>query len=649
MGNLCRYCAGILAFGVFFTIINSAHGLWTIENVDDDDSQYIEGTYILLTSDGRPVIVYGKQGGFHICVATWNGDDWIIEEEVNEEISDEFSAAIDDEDRIHIAYAVFDASELRHLYNNGDEWVEEIVDTEHIIVETYPSIAVNSENYLGISYMGTLDNDLRYAYFDGYEWVCENVTDSLSYLINGYRSSLEFDNNDNPHISFFMRYGYPYQYELKYAFKEGYEWSVEVITSDHTPIYTSIALDGYEDPWIGFLENVTPCEIWVANKTEPEWELELAFEDAVFTMNSAFEADNSGIPHFVYSDGYATWNGVNWDSEVIDPDYNTSYASLTFDGSNHPHVSYVASIDVSDWELRYARRYDNNPPGPFNLLEPPNGSIVTEPVTLDWEDSTDGDGHDITYDIWCATDPSFDPHDEVNELTDSTYTFPEGTLSDGTTYYWKVRAWDGYDETWSGPDEYWSFTVEDEVTDISVTSFSAESERNGIEVTWDCVDPGVGFNLYRSEETTGVRTKLREMINAELITGESPYSYLDAAVEEGTTYSYWLEAIDVSGTSETFGPVSCTAGTFVPTSYALYQSRPNPARGVAVIAFDLPEDTEVTLTVYDLSGRKVATLVGETLPAGAYERSVSGLAPGVYVYRLLAEEFSAFKKMVVIR
>jgi|GEM_PF-649729 len=645
MGNLRRYFAGVLAFGVFFIVINSAYGLWAIETVDDDGGYYIDGTYILLNSDGNPVIVYGKQGGSYICVATWDGDDWIIEERVNEDFSDEFSAAIDDEGRVHIAYAS-DGSELRHLYNNDDVWVEEIVDTEHIIVETYPSIAVDSGNRLGISYMGTSSNDLRYAYFDGYEWVCENVTDSLPYLINGYRSSLEFDNDDNPHISFFMRDGYPYQFELKYAYKEGDEWNVEVITTEHQPMYTSIALDGDECPWIGFLDYITSPEIWVANRTGPEWETELVFEDALFTINSAFEADNSGIPYFVYSDGYAIWNGEEWDSYVIDPVYNNEYASLVFDEYNQPHVSYAAAVDRSHYELRYAY-FENTPPSSFDLTVPPDGEMVIEPVTLDWEDSADDDGHTVTYDVWYATDPSFDPHDEVNELTDSTYNIPEGTLSDDTTYHWKVRAWDGYDETWSGPDEYWSFTVDNEL-DVPVTAFSAESTRDGVELTWECSEPGVGFNLYRSEEATGARTRLREMLNAGLITGESPYGYLDAAVEEGTTYGYWLEAIDLSGSSETFGPVSCSAGIFVPSSYALYQSRPNPARGAAVIAFDLPEDADVTLTIYDLSGRKLATLVDETLPAGAYERPVSGLAPGVYVYRLLAGEFSASKKMVVV-
>jgi hypothetical protein len=119
-------------------------------------------------------------------------------------------------------------------------------------------------------------------------------------------------------------------------------------------------------------------------------------------------------------------------------------------------------------------------------------------------------------------------------------------------------------------------------------------------------------------------------------------------VKEGVTYDYWLEAIDVGGSAKTFGPVECTWNGALPTTYALYQSRPNPATGSAVIAFDLPEDTKVTLTVYDINGRKITTIIDETLVVGTHERTVAGLAPGVYVYRLNAGSFSAARKMVIV-
>ena len=103
----------------------------------------------------------------------------------------------------------------------------------------------------------------------------------------------------------------------------------------------------------------------------------------------------------------------------------------------------------------------------------------------------------------------------------------------------------------------------------------------------------------------------------------------------------------MGGSSAVFGFVECAWRGAVPTTYALYQSRPNPATGNATIAFDLLEDTKVTLAIYDINGRKVTTVVDETLPVGNHERTVSGLAPGVYVYKLTASDYTAAKKMVI--
>ncbi|UCE27051.1 MAG: T9SS type A sorting domain-containing protein [Candidatus Coatesbacteria bacterium] len=191
-------------------------------------------------------------------------------------------------------------------------------------------------------------------------------------------------------------------------------------------------------------------------------------------------------------------------------------------------------------------------------------------------------------------------------------------------------------------------TVEWGYTDIVVTSFTANGVDDGVNVSWECADEVAGFNLYRSKGTgEGKAVASRDTLNSELITGESPYEYLDATVEEDATYSYWLEAIDIGGARETFGPVDCTWNGVLPTTYALYQSRPNPTTGTATIAFDLPEDTKVTLAVYDISGRRTMTLVDETLTAGEHEAEVSRLAPGIYVYKLDAGDFSAARKMVV--
>jgi hypothetical protein len=193
---------------------------------------------------------------------------------------------------------------------------------------------------------------------------------------------------------------------------------------------------------------------------------------------------------------------------------------------------------------------------------------------------------------------------------------------------------------------YWHEATD---TGVGEYDFDASPAERGIVLTWDCNDEDVcGFNLYRSTETDETKTARRGIINDKLVTGSPPFKYLDDTVSEGATYSYWLEIIDAAGAAETVGPATCEWNGSLPTTYALYQSRPNPARGSVTIAFDLPESAEVSLSVYDISGRKVATLVDEAMAAGTHELTATGLAPGVYVYRLGARDYTAAKKMVIV-
>ncbi|UCE27193.1 MAG: T9SS type A sorting domain-containing protein [Candidatus Coatesbacteria bacterium] len=85
--------------------------------------------------------------------------------------------------------------------------------------------------------------------------------------------------------------------------------------------------------------------------------------------------------------------------------------------------------------------------------------------------------------------------------------------------------------------------------------------------------------------------------------------------------------------------------------FALEQSRPNPARDVAVFGFSVPETIDGELAVYDITGRKVETVAEGPFDEGynEYTADLSNLPSGVYVYRLVAGSDSAAKKIVVNR
>ena len=88
----------------------------------------------------------------------------------------------------------------------------------------------------------------------------------------------------------------------------------------------------------------------------------------------------------------------------------------------------------------------------------------------------------------------------------------------------------------------------------------------------------------------------------------------------------------------------------VPLSLEL-SCRPNPFNPKTVLSYQLPVASFVNLTVYDISGRSVATVVDGWREAGSHEATFDGsnLASGIYVYRLEAGNFSAVKKMILMK
>jgi flagellar hook assembly protein FlgD len=94
----------------------------------------------------------------------------------------------------------------------------------------------------------------------------------------------------------------------------------------------------------------------------------------------------------------------------------------------------------------------------------------------------------------------------------------------------------------------------------------------------------------------------------------------------------------------------------IPLVFQLSQNYPNPFNPSTVISYQLPVTSNVTLKVYDILGREVATLVNEEKSAGSYEiqfDSHSGedrnLTSGIYFYQLKAGDYSETRKMILLR
>ena len=103
----------------------------------------------------------------------------------------------------------------------------------------------------------------------------------------------------------------------------------------------------------------------------------------------------------------------------------------------------------------------------------------------------------------------------------------------------------------------------------------------------------------------------------------------------------------------TINPVTGIAQTdnALPKVYSLMQNYPNPFNPTTLIKYDLPKAGLVTLKVYDMLGKEVATLVNGTQAAGHYsvQFNASTLSSGVYIYRIQSNNFTAVKKLVLLK
>ena len=136
-------------------------------------------------------------------------------------------------------------------------------------------------------------------------------------------------------------------------------------------------------------------------------------------------------------------------------------------------------------------------------------------------------------------------------------------------------------------------------------------------------------------------------------------TYTDTSVILGDRYFYYLRTIsdqwesDPSDTVDALVEeiVSLEKSTLLPVKFALWQNFPNPFNPSTVISWQLAASSNVDLSIFNLLGQKVVTLISEKQPAGYYqvEWDATDFASGIYYYKVVAGEFRAVRKMILIK
>ena len=202
-------------------------------------------------------------------------------------------------------------------------------------------------------------------------------------------------------------------------------------------------------------------------------------------------------------------------------------------------------------------------------------------------------------------------------------------------------------------DIYAQRVTADGITDLMFAFSSAKVEGDHVSLSWRTTAdvPTSSFVVKRSEAAEGDRVTLDVVIREE---EASSFSSTDYSVQAGKTYWYWIVLVGAS-VEEVYGPIEVHVDA-VPTVCAAYQNYPNPFNPLCTIRYDIPKAGRVSLTVFDVSGSLVRTLVNGWREPGVYgeiwDGKDAGGAPmpsGVYFYSLKSGDFVATRKMVLLR
>jgi hypothetical protein len=181
---------------------------------------------------------------------------------------------------------------------------------------------------------------------------------------------------------------------------------------------------------------------------------------------------------------------------------------------------------------------------------------------------------------------------------------------------------------------------------------SAEALTGSILVKWS-VDIGthfdiVGYNVYRSTTagfTPGPANRIGKTFD---------FQYEDKTAQKGTTYYYRIEAVDDAGNTGVSDEVSANIGgpsaitnrtKAIPKEFGIDQNYPNPFNPETVINYQLPKDGYVTITIFNVLGQKIRTLINGKMSAGYKSVKWDGKSDseinvpnGLYIYEIKVKD-----------
>ncbi|MBX7041865.1 MAG: T9SS type A sorting domain-containing protein [Ignavibacteria bacterium] len=390
---------------------------------------------------------------------------------------------------------------------------------------------------------------------------------------------------------------FPQAYLVANTGSEDKEW----MDNDRVP--GSPYLDRLYMSWTRFSGN-TGIKVSYSSNSGVNW------SDGVSVSDEINGVQGSDIAIGLDGELYITWL-----------DFNTPLDVLKFDKSTNGGISFGTDTDIAS--------------GPSPVITISSSNISMPSIAAD---ISNGPGRGNIYAVWCDA-RNGDPDVFISKSTNR-----------GANWSEPFRI--NRDQVGNGKLQCWPWIEVDEEGNIAVLYYSSENttSNNVIEayLAWSN-NQGASF------------------VNSLLSTEPSPTNQPNTAVRFGDyiCLDYYSDRIVPVWTDERAGGVNMEIYTAlyttpsgiaqysdaVPTDYNLYQNYPNPFNPETKIRFDVASRGAISLKVYDMLGREVASLAEGIMDPGSYEVSfdASVLSGGVYFYRLQSGNYAGTKKLTVLK
>ncbi len=239
------------------------------------------------------------------------------------------------------------------------------------------------------------------------------------------------------------------------------------------------------------------------------------------------------------------------------------------------------------------------------------------------------------------------------------------TLTAGATYYWQVKSKlhtnTSVESPWSMIASFSTAAGSSSVVPLVISPNYLQPLNNTTAVlTWHIPVPSESHLKYDLQYSKNAdfnnavsKTNLNEPVTqvTGLETNSTYYWRVLSKTDNGSTSSY-----STTGSFTTSGATAVEEQETIPTAYELSQNYPNPFNPTTRINFAIPQNSFVTIKVYDMLGREVKTLINQQMVSGNHSIDWNAdnnlgikVATGMYIYRITAGNFVSTKKMVLIK